>query len=456
MNTKEFLDYYSRRDVQEAMVSFGAHREVVGRRLRGEYNKRPDVLLYPEDVPRLAREGSVSFHGSVELWKSPMAISTELRQEELAELRLGWDLLIDLDAKRLEHSRIAADLVLKALSAHGLRDVPVKFSGRSGFHIMLPFSFFPKEIAGKPTVSQFPAIPRLLALYLQEFIREKFAEELLKEEGSAGKVAESLGKKLEEVLSKDRRTIDPFVAVKFDSILISSRHLVRMPYSFNEKSWLVSIPLKPEQVREFDSASAKPENVGKAVEFGKARGRADDLLEAALLFEKKNAAGEPARKTAASAGRETYYRSGRIDDAAFPPCMRLILEQKKTDDGRKRRMFILQAFLQRAGRSVEEISEAVLVWNSGLENPLPSVYVQGQLKYLAKPRQQPMMPPNCAAEGFYRELGICKPDEFCEGVKNPITAATRHQRVINLKNRPANQKGTKWKRQPGKARPKSS
>jgi hypothetical protein len=436
MNTRELLDYYGRRDVQEAMVSFGRNREVVGRRLRGDYNRRPDVLVYPDDVLRQAKDGTTSFHGSVELWRNPMRISTDQRPEEMAENRVGWDFLIDLDSSSLEHSKIAADLLVKALEAHGLSEIPVKFSGRSGFHIMVPFKLFPDEIDGKPAALQFPSAPRMTALYLQEFIREKFAESMLKREGTRHAFAESIGKKLEQVLTADRKEIDPFKSVKIDSILISPRHLVRMPYSLNEKSWLVSVPVDSHKILQFDSESARPEKIGKVSDFAGGKGSAKDLVEAAIIFQRKFESREE-EKFRGEMDKFSGERNpgGKISEEAFPPCVRLILSQKTVDDGRKRRLFILQAFLQRAGWSVQEIAAKVSEWNSSLANPLQSVYVQGQMSYLAKQKKS-LMAPNCAADGFYRELGVCKPDRFCENVKNPITAAVRHQRFIRISTAP--------------------
>ncbi|MFH0961697.1 MAG: hypothetical protein V1820_03375 [archaeon] len=425
MRTKELLDFYSREDVQDAILSFGKNREVVGRRLRGEYNKRPDNLVYPADVLSHARDGVTSFHASVELWKNPLALATGMGRNEISENRLGWDFLIDLDGKVLEHSKIAADLILKAFEAHGLSEIPVKFSGRAGFHIMVPFRLFPKEIGGKQTESLFPELPRALAEYLGEFIRESFRDRLVEHEGGAHKLAEALGTPVLEILDQKKK-VDPFKAVKIDSILISSRHLVRAPYSFNEKSWLVSIPVKQKEILEFDTETAKPANVGQAVKFEGGRGRATDLVESALLYSKKrfSPAAGPARNFGAAFSASSDANKPKLSGDFFPPCIAKLLSEKKVEDGRKRRLFILQSFLQSAGWSVEELSSAAREWNAGISNPLPSTYLEGQLSYLSRQKKR-LVAPNCASDGFYKELGLCVPDRFCEGVKNPITSALR-------------------------------
>src|SRR3989344_7190915 len=82
---------------------------------------------------------------------------------------------------------------------------------------------------------------------------------------------------------------DSFLAI--DTILISSRHLYRMPYSLHEKSGLVSLPLDPDKVLEFEKSLAQPEKVlrplftflGRKVQGESAR----RLLAQALDFEVK-------------------------------------------------------------------------------------------------------------------------------------------------------------------------
>src|SRR3989338_2105288 len=113
------IDYYAREDVQEALISNASNREVVARFGEG-FGKRPDVLKYPNDVLELAKQGATSFHVSEELWSNPLALSPEMRRQELDELRIGWDLVLDIDCKILDYSKIAADLIIMELKRHGV------------------------------------------------------------------------------------------------------------------------------------------------------------------------------------------------------------------------------------------------------------------------------------------------------------------------------------------------
>ena len=59
MDRKEIVDYYSRKDVQEAILSCSKDKEV-GVMIGSFFGKRPDVLEYPGDVGRLGRQGGLS------------------------------------------------------------------------------------------------------------------------------------------------------------------------------------------------------------------------------------------------------------------------------------------------------------------------------------------------------------------------------------------------------------
>lgn len=492
MRTKELLDFYSREDVSSAIVSFGKDREVVGRRLRGDYNKRPDILAYPGDVHSLARGGVTSFHASVELWRNPLSLVPGMARKEIDENRAGWDFLIDLDSKvdhsdpfrGLEYSKIAANVLMQALDTYGLEEIPIKFSGKAGFHIFIPFGLFPRKWRGVPVESAFPELPRLMGKYLTQLCKEKVSEDIEETFGKQSAIDDARTVHEREVAEIDRLfraeiqkqadeqwkggrpkqelvakllledpaghklrikneyhekhpSIDNFGIVKIDSVLISPRHLVRAPYSFNEKSWLVSIPVEPKKILKFDPETARPENIGKVRKFEGGRGSLEsliDLLPTAFSREETRKEYEEQWKTSKVKSSKGKYLPDALDErpkiklseSVFPPCIMAIFSETDVEDGRKRRLFILQGFLQSAGWSAEEISEKCNSWNSSLKNPLPPVYIEGQLSYMGRSRRDKgLVAPNCETDGFYREMGICRPDSFCSGVKNPITSAFR-------------------------------
>ncbi len=137
--------YYSRPDVQKAIFDFSKNREVVPKYFEG-FGKRPDSFQYSGDIFEIVKKGATSFHCSEELWSDPMKISTGFNEKQLNDLRIGWDLLIDIDSKYIDYSKVMAELVVKVLNFHGVKNVGIKFSGSKGFHLIVPWKAFPKEI----------------------------------------------------------------------------------------------------------------------------------------------------------------------------------------------------------------------------------------------------------------------------------------------------------------------
>ncbi len=162
------LKWYKRRDVQEAILADCEHREVSPRFGEG-FGKRPDGLFYPADVLAFAKKKTTSFHCSEERWRDPLQLQTGSSRKVLDDLRIGWDLVLDIDCPYWLYSKLTASLFVKALKDHGV-SCSVKFSGSKGFHIGVPFEAFPAEVEGKPTSSLFPEAPRALAHYLLEYI----------------------------------------------------------------------------------------------------------------------------------------------------------------------------------------------------------------------------------------------------------------------------------------------
>lgn len=172
--------YYSRPDIQKAIFEFSKNRETVPRYFEG-FGKRPDYLQYPGDVFELVKKGATSFHASEEIWEDPLEIQTGMTEEKLNSLRKGWDLLIDIDCKWFDFSKKAARAIIDTLKSYGVKNVGLKFSGSKGFHIMVPWNSFPKEIAGELTKNLFPQLPRKIVSFLK-FKAETEMAELISEE----------------------------------------------------------------------------------------------------------------------------------------------------------------------------------------------------------------------------------------------------------------------------------
>jgi len=190
--------YYSREDVKKAIFNFSKNRECIPRYFEG-FGKRPDAFQYESDILEQVKKGATSFHCSEELWKDPLEISTELSEEQFNELRLGWDLILDVDSPYLEYSKIYADLIVKTLEVHGIENIGVKFSGSKGMHIIIPWKAFPEQIYGQKTKDMFPEWPRLICGYLTAIIRPQLADKIFEQE-SLKDLAKKTGKKQEDLL----------------------------------------------------------------------------------------------------------------------------------------------------------------------------------------------------------------------------------------------------------------
>jgi hypothetical protein len=173
------LSHYSRKEIQKAMFEFCKNRETIGNFNNKFFAKRPDCFDYPTDIFNAAKQGATSFHCSEELWEDPIQINTDMTPEQYNEKRIGWDFLIDIDSPFLDYGKIAARLLLEELERHGLKNYGIKFSGSKGFHILVPFKAFPKEVQGEQAKDNFPEWPRLIASYLFSRIRGTMNEEIL-------------------------------------------------------------------------------------------------------------------------------------------------------------------------------------------------------------------------------------------------------------------------------------
>lgn len=418
LDQQKVVKFYSREDVQEAMIKNAEGREVAVKFGGGGFGKRPDILQYPNDILELARQGATSFHGSEEIWHNPLLLNPGMRKQEQEANRKAWDLVLDIDSDYFEYSKIAADLIIKAIKYQGIKNVTCKFSGRAGFHIGVSHKSFPETVTGKETRTLFPEAARKVAMYLREMIREPLSDLILQFD-SLPEIMKKTEKKQEELTEEGK--FNPFALLDIDTILISSRHLYRMPYSFNEKSGLISVVLDPDKVLEFELSDAEPTKV-KVNEFGfldkGEAGEASQLLTQAMDYE--------IEKDRISGEKEDYKEIEELKEAIpqkfFPPCIQLILQGLK--DGKKRASFVLVNFLTTVGWGYDEIDKLLEEWNKKNPDPLREVIIKGQTRY-HKTQKKRIMPPNCNNQGYYKGMEVCKPDPFCRYVKNPAQYAKK-------------------------------
>lgn len=419
--------YYQRKDIQRIMLAESLHRETVPR-YYNIFGKRPDTMQYENDFASLAEKGATSFHISEEIWKEPLQLSTGLKQQELNSLRIGWDLILDIDCKFLDYSLITAECLVNALKFHNIQNFSVKYSGNKGFHIGLGFDAFPEEVRKIKTKDFFPEGPRLIADYLKELIEKKLSEGIL----SLNTINE-IGKRINKPVSKLMLNgkFNPFSIVDIDTVLISSRHLYRAAYSLHEKTGLASVVIKPSLLKQFKITSAKPENVEPHQFIKKANpNEARELFIQALDHGVKSAF--PTKHI-----KEIKFKSSIQDIAinqdmimkTIPPCIKKLLQGVK-HDGRKRGLFVLITYF-RVLKQDKNLKIILNEWNKKNYKPLPQAYIDSQLSWFEKQKRR-ILPPNCDNKSYYEDVGICSQD--CK-VKNPVNYTLRMLRSLKYNRR---------------------
>jgi hypothetical protein len=397
----EALRHYSRPDIQDAMLDLAKNREVVGCLSDGSYLKRPDIISYPKDIIERVKRGVISFHYSVERWIQPMQLSPNLKQSELDSLRIGFDVLIDIDSKvKLEHALITARIVHNFLRDLGVNPT-LKFSGRRGVHIGIAFEAFPKKIDMKPTSKRYPEIPQVISEFIRERIKDYLLDELISFEGGVSSLTEIL---------PSVSQLSPYEFVEIEKNW-GNRHLFRAPYSIHEKTGLVSLPLKVNELAHFSPEKARPEKVSSIRKFLiNKEGEATELLLQALDWKAK----QP--KMIIKEVKEVRYKTKRpIPESFFPPCIKNILEG--LSDGRKRSLFTLVTFLRNMNWKEGDIEKRIMEWNKKNSQPLRDRFVKTQLKWHFRQKRR-LLPANCDSDLFYKSIGICQRDVNCG--KNPI------------------------------------
>lgn len=411
------FEYYSRSEVQKALLEISKNREVVGVYSTGNFDKRPNILVYPDDILQMVKKGVVSFHGSLEHWSNPMQLSTDLSITELNKLRIGWDLIIDPDCIDFEISKITVYTILEALEDHDVNNYFLKFTGGKGFHIGIPKDSFPKTVNTKPIEYLYPDLPRAIIEYLKEYIKNQLKDKIL-ETGNIEEIAKKINKKSQDIINENG--LDPFKIVSIDSGLISSRHLFRLPYSLHEKTYLVNLPLDKSSLDTFKKEDASMEKIKILKTWFSNKSKPNEaaslVIESLDFIQKRRMEFEKYLKEQIKNIKTKYF-----DKKYFPPCMLKLLEGKMSD-GRKRGLFLLITFLRNMGWSWEQIEKEIYEWNEKNLPPLRTNYIKTQLRW-HKNQKKNILPPNCSMENYYKDLGLYCGEEFHKNIKNPVNYA---------------------------------
>jgi len=403
--------YYSRPEIQKIIFEFCKNREVVPKYFEG-FGKRPDSFQFQGDLFELVKKGATSFHCSEEIWSNPLEISTELNEKQINELRTGWDFLLDIDSKYIDFSKIMAKEIIKLLKFHGIKNIGIKFSGSKGFHMIIPWKAFPKEVNGIKTSEKFPEYPRIILKYINEKINNSLVQEITKITTPNKYVRDY--KASEEVIP--------------DLVLVSPRHLFRAPYSLHEKTSLCSVVLSPEKIENFELKDADPMSLSseKIKNFipNSEENEAKELLVQALdWFKEKNP--EEEKKNF-----EKNFQQIKIEnfsDTYLPPSIQKILQG--VQDGKKRSLFILLNLFRAIGMDKNEIEKRVYSWNEKNEVPLKKGYIQAQISWAYKTK---IIPPPNFDKDYYKGIGVLPTQEELR-YKNPVNYVVKKSRVGNFK-----------------------
>jgi hypothetical protein len=248
----------------------------------------------------------------------------------------------------------------------------------------------------------FPEWPRIITQYIAE------------------KTKPQLIQKITELTNPNKyvKDFEADKAVMPDLILVSSRHLFRMPYSLHEKTALASIVLNKEELQNFQLTDANPLKL-KVRNFipDSKEGEASELLIQALDWYKENNKDEQQSKSKYAEFKPIKIE--KLSEQNFPPCVKKIL--LGVSDGKKRGLFVLINFFRSLGMEKEEIEKQIELWNKKNETPLKQGYIKSQIIWSYK--NKPIMPPNC--KEFYQGVGVCSPDELCRLIKNPVNYVVR-------------------------------
>ncbi len=224
LKTEQVLAYYGleRRDVTEAIFRYGADRRVIMTTEPGALGRGggQNGFRSPDDILSLAQEalegmeGTVprrypSFHGTLARFPTDRRLMRRGQK--------GADLVMDIDVKG-DYKEAFRDgrKILDFLDSYNA-PYRVKFSGGSGPHIIIPYEAFPESLSG----GKFDRAHKLLF-------------QIITSRSGASHV---------------------------DGSFTSTGHFYRMPYSLNEITGLVSLPLTREQYDDFTPSMAEVSNV---------------------------------------------------------------------------------------------------------------------------------------------------------------------------------------------------
>ncbi|MBI2043847.1 hypothetical protein HYT24_00595 [Candidatus Pacearchaeota archaeon] len=207
--------------------------------------------------------------------------------------------------------------------------------------------------------------------------------------------------------------IDLFDPMGLDMILISPRHLFRMPYSLHEKTALASVVIDVGDLPDFQPRDADPLKIKIRNFLPNSRdGEANDLVVYSLDWYKENHPQE--LEVEKKIGDFKPVKIENISISIFPPSVQQIL--KGVTDGRKRALFILINLFRSIGMEKQQLEKEIFDWNKKNSTPLEEGYIKAQILWSYRNKIVP--PPNFDKD-YYKGIGVIPTDEELR-YKNPV------------------------------------
>ena len=242
-------------------------------------------------VSNLKLNDPFPFFLSIECFSSPLALT----ENDPGRLRISWDFLLDLDAEDFDAARRAAYKAKQVLEKFNVENYLLKFSGRRGFHLIIPSLSLDIFQPGESRLA-YPKLAVMLAKFFEAVICEP--------------------------------------EVKIDLSVYKPRQLMRAPYSYHEKTGLLSIPV--DDPLDFRMEEAKPENAEIQQFYARSRpGECRKLLEAVREWFKSQDRNEPGLKIL------SYGKVKEGSKKGYGWIERLL--EKPVDDGRHRLLWLVIA-----------------------------------------------------------------------------------------------------------------
>src|SRR3989338_4658938 len=208
-----------------------------------------------------------------------------------------------------------------------------------------------------------------------------------------------------------------------DLVLVAPRHLFRMPYSLHEKTALASVVLTKGELESFSPRDADPLKATVRQFMPQAKeGEGKRLLAMALAWTQEQETEEEKELKKKYSGKVEPMNLEGVTEEMFPPAIKKLLQGLQ--DGKKRGLFILVAFLRSCGFSYDYTNNAIRDWNKKNEPPLKEGYIKSQIEWHFRQKRK-IMPPNYDNESFYKDLGLISGKQ---DVKNPLVEVGRKVR----------------------------